>query len=80
MHRQIALTKDTDRELGRLADTLGVPREAALYYALRLVNACIREGLLTGEAAGAWPQEAAQCGALPFTGTQGKVIHFSRGE
>ena len=34
-------------ELLRLSETVGYPPEAALSYAVRLVNACIREGLLT---------------------------------
>ncbi|MFQ9449191.1 MAG: hypothetical protein ACLR4A_19285 [Christensenellales bacterium] len=34
-------------ELLTLSETIGYPPEAALSYAVRLVNACIREGLLT---------------------------------
>ena len=37
-------------ELLTLSETIGYPPEAALSYAVRLVNACIREGLLTEEA------------------------------
>ena len=33
-------------ELLTLSETIGYPPEAALSYAVRLVNACIREGLL----------------------------------
>ena len=46
----------------------GYPPEAALSYAVRLVNACIREGLLTDVPARAWPQEAHM--------DRGKVIEF----
>ena len=37
-------------------------------YAVRLVNACIREGLLTDVPARAWPEEARM--------ERGKVIEF----
>ena len=55
-------------ELLTLSETIGYPPEAALSYAVRLVNACIREGLLTDVPARAWPQEAHM--------DQGKVIEF----
>ena len=38
---------ETYEDLLKLADTLGFPPEAAMGYAIRLVNACIQEGLLT---------------------------------
>ena len=41
------IRRETYEELLTLADTLGYPPEAAMSYAVRLVNACIREGLLT---------------------------------
>ena len=41
------IRQETYEELLTLADTLGYPPEAAMSYAVRLVNACIREGLLT---------------------------------
>ena len=56
--------QDTYDELLTLSETIGYPPEAALSYAVRLVNACIREGLLTD----AWPQEAHM--------DRGKVIEF----
>ena len=55
-------------ELLTLSETIGYPPEAALSYAVRLVNACIREGLLTDVPASAWPQEAHM--------DRGKVIEF----
>ena len=41
------IRRETYEELLTLADMLGYPPEAAMSYAVRLVNACIREGLLT---------------------------------
>ena len=55
-------------ELLTLSETIGYPPEAALSYAVRLVNACIREGLLTDVPARAWPEEAHM--------DRGKVIEF----
>ena len=74
MPRQITLTEDTSAELARLACALGVPQEAALFYALRLVNACMDEGLLTdvGNALG----EKLPAQRMCSTGTQGKVLDF----
>ena len=60
--------QDTYDELLTLSETIGYPPEAALSYAVRLVNACIREGLLTDVPARAWPQEAHM--------DRGKVIEF----
>ena len=52
------LDADTERKLTALAVHLGYPREMAAIYAVRLVSACMREGLLDGALAGAWPAEA----------------------
>ena len=50
-----------------------------MYYAVRLVNACVREGLLTDVPERLWPDEAKDgVSALSETGTQGKVIEFKR--
>ena len=76
MPPQRILSKETRRELARLADTLGMPQEAALLYALRLVNACIEEGLLPDVKRVLGPQ--AEESALRSTGTQGKVLHFKQ--
>ena len=54
----LRLTQDAYEELQNLSDALGFPPELAAVYAIRLVNACIREGLLTDAPGRAWPQEA----------------------
>jgi len=77
MPRQITLTEDTHKELARLAGRLSVPQEAALYYALRLVNACIDEGLLPDVRDALRDAGEADTG-LRSTGTQGKVLHFKQ--
>jgi len=79
MPQPITLTKAAREELERLADTLGFTQEEALYYAVRLVNACVREGLLTDVPARLWPDEAEPgvC-ALRCDGAQGKVLAFRR--
>ena len=79
MPTRLTLTKEMDKELTLLADSMGYTREAALYYAVRLVYACVREGLLTDTPEALWPDEA-QDGirALGGANTQGKVIEFKR--
>ena len=79
MPTRLTLTKEMEREINLLADSLGYSREAAMYYAVRLVNACVREGLLTDMPETLWPDEA-QDGirALSGAGSQGKVIEFKR--
>ena len=42
----------------------------AVVYAVRLVSACVREGLLRDVPSRAWPREAR------LTGTGGKVLAF----
>ena len=54
----VRLPQDAYEELQRLSQTLGFPPELAAVYAIRLVSACIREGLLTDVPGRAWPQEA----------------------
>lgn len=79
MPTRLTLTKEMDRELTLLADALGYSREAALYYAVRLVNACVREGLLTDTPETLWPDEARDgIHALGGANTQGKVIEFKQ--
>lgn len=73
---QLELTPDTWRELLALAEHLGYSPEMAATYAIRLVNACLREGLLTDDPSALWPAEA-RTPALGETGTAGgKVIPF----
>jgi len=69
----IELEENTDEELSALAQALGFSREAAALYAVRLVNACVREGLIADVPARAWPREAQL-----LTATSGKVISFSQ--
>ena len=54
----IKLTQDTYEELQNLSDTLGYPPALAATYAIRLVSACYREGLLSDVPGRAWPPEA----------------------
>ncbi len=68
----LELGQDTRRELAFLADSLGYPEEMAAVYAIRLVSACVREGLLADVPARAWPREARLAGA-----GEGKVLAFA---
>jgi len=79
MDRQISLTEETLEELRFLSEQLGYSKDMAVHYAVRLVAACIREGLLTDMPESLWPEEA-QSGiaALRSTGTMGKVLFFPR--
>ena len=65
------IRRETSEELLTLADTLGYPPEAAMSYAVRLVNGCIREGLRTDIPL---PENAAKPDAAQARG--GKVIAF----
>lgn len=67
-------TQDTRQELAFLAESLGFSEELAAVYAIRLVSACVREGLLTDVPARAWPREAQP--PRPG-GAQGKVLAFA---
>ena len=67
----LTLTQDAYEELQNLSDTLGFPPELAAVYAIRLVSACIREGLLTDVPSRAWPSEARMQSAIG-----GQVIAF----
>lgn len=75
MGRKVTLDLDRDvyETLDALADSLGFSQEAAAEYAIRLVGACVREGLIEDIPARAWPGEAQL-----LTGTGGKVIAFPR--
>ena len=65
------LDAQTQEKLLALADSLGYPPEMAAIYAIRLVSACVEEGLIEDVPARAWPREAQL-----LTGTGGKVIAF----
>ncbi|MBE5799669.1 MAG: hypothetical protein E7321_06935 [Clostridiales bacterium] len=60
MGRKVTLNldADTEKKLTALAGELGYTREMAAIYAVRLISACMREGLLDGGYARAWPDEA----------------------
>ena len=68
----ITLNQDSYEELLDLADRLGFTPEMAAAYAVRLVNACVREGLIEDIPARAWPREA-----QALAGTGAKVLAFS---
>ena len=67
----LELEGEDSRELSFLAASLGYSRQAAALYAVRLVSACIREGLIEDVPLCAWPEEAA-----PMYGAGGKLIDF----
>lgn len=73
MGRRVTLDLDeqTLGKLDALADSLGFTQEMAAVYAIRLVSACVEEGLIRDVPARAWPREAQL-----LTGTGGKVIEF----
>lgn len=59
MGRRITLNldADTDIRLSELAAELGWSRELAAVYAVRLVSACVRDGLISDTPSRAWPEE-----------------------
>lgn len=60
MGKKVALRLDeqTEAQLDALSHALGFSREMAAIYAVHLVCACMREGLIEDMPARAWPQEA----------------------
>jgi len=60
MGRSISLRLDaqTDTQLEALSQALGYSKEMAAVYAVRLVCACMREGLIEDVPPCAWPREA----------------------
>lgn len=74
MQRRITLElmEDTYEELLELSQAVGFSPEMTAEYAIRLVSACVREGLIDDVPARAWPKEAQL-----LTGTGGKVIDFA---
>ena len=54
----LRLTKEDAVELAYLSAAVGFAPEAAAVYAVRLVSACVREGLIDDVPARAWPKEA----------------------
>lgn len=73
----LRLTPEDAKELAHLCAAVGFPPELAAIYAVRLVSACVREGLFADMPSRAWPKEA-QLPGLFDTGTGGKVLSFER--
>ena len=67
----LGLDAQTDAQLDAIGEALGFSREMAAVYAIRLVGACMREGLIEETPARAWPREADL-----LTAATGKVIAF----
>ena len=55
---RLRLDEETDSQLEMLSSALGFSKEMAAVYAIRLVGACMREGLIRDVPARAWPEEA----------------------
>ena len=77
MEKRIALRLDaqTDAQLEALSQAIGFSKEMAAVYAVRLVCACMREGLIEDMPMRAWPHEARLLKAAA-----GKVIDFPGGK
>ncbi len=73
----LELSEDTAAALEVLCEFTGFPREYAAQYAVRLVSACIREGLIEDTPRGAWPEEARP---LYDTDDGKKVLSFPGGK
>lgn len=71
----LKMSEEGVKEILDLSAALGFPPEMAVEYAVRLVNACIREGLLTDTPSRAWPAEADR-ESLRGAEAGGKVIDF----
>ena len=65
------LDADTRERLSGLAAALGCSDELAAIYAVRLVSACVREGLIDDVPARAWPEEA-----QPLVGGGARVLEM----
>lgn len=80
-NRTLTLTQEGYEDLLWLSETLEFPPQMAAEYAVRLVCACVREGLLTDVPGRAWPEKAQEgIDALRSTGTMGKILKFPDGE
>ena len=77
----LCLTGEAAQELLRLSDSLGFTPEMTAEFAIRLVAACAREGLIADTPLRAWPQDVrGEAQALRGTGTGGKVLAFPQRE
>ena len=68
------LDADTRQRLMELADVLGASEELAAIYAVRLVSACVREGLIEDMPARAWPEQA-----QPLVGGSSRILNMPSG-
>ena len=68
------LDADTAVRLSQLAQRLGCSEELAAIYAVRLVSACVREGLIDDVPARAWPDEA-----QPLMDGESRVLNMPSG-
>ena len=83
VRREITLNLSAEayEELIQLSDSLGFSPELTAEYAIRLVGACAREGLIADTPLRAWPASVrGEAQALRQTGTGGKVLAFPCGE
>lgn len=67
------LDADTEERLAQLAGMLGASKELAALYAVRLVSACVREGLIRDVPPCIWPGEA-----QALCATQNRVLPLKR--
>ena len=65
------LDADTQKKLTQLSGALGYTPEMAAIYAVRLVSACMREGLMDAVPSRAWPKEAER-----LTGGAARVLQM----
>lgn len=80
VRREIALSLSAEayEELMQLSESLGFSPDMTAEYAIRLVGACAREGLIADTPLRAWPAQAREpARALRETGTGGKVLAFA---
>ena len=68
------LDANTRERLEQLAGSLGCSEELAAIYAVRLVSACVREGLIRDVPARAWPEEA-----QPLLQGEARVLNMPSG-
>lgn len=73
----LRLTNEDAGELAYLSAAVGFPPEAAALYAVRLVSACVKEGLFADMPTCAWPPQARIPGLFGEE-TSGKILSFER--
>ena len=73
----LRLTNEDAGELAYLSAAVGFPPEVAALYAVRLVSACVKEGLFADMPMCAWPPQARIPGLFD-TETGGKILSFER--